>query len=68
MVAAVTGLAPGVSALMLFVMVTSQVISGGAASFPELLHWATLVTRSGELVVTEPFPGGQAQESTAASP
>ena len=50
--------APGVSALMLFVTVTSQVISGGAASLPEPLHWVTFMTRSEELVENVPFPGG----------
>jgi hypothetical protein len=57
-VAAATGFAPGVSALMLFVMVTRQVI-GCAASLSEPLHWLTLVTRLVELVVNVPFPGGQ---------
>jgi len=42
---------------MLFVTVTVQVISGGAASLPEPLHWVMSVTRSDELVVNEPFPG-----------
>jgi hypothetical protein len=46
-VAAVTGWAPGVSALMLFVTVTVQVISGGAASLADPLHWLMLVTTSG---------------------
>ena len=53
-VAAVTGCAPAASALMLFVMVTSQVI-GCAASLSELLHWRTTVTRLVELVVNVPF-------------
>ena len=56
--AAVTGSAPGAPALMLFVTVTVQVMSGGAASLPEPLHWVMSVTRSDELVVNEPFPGG----------
>lgn len=56
-VAAVTGRAPGVSALMLFVMVTLHVI-GCAASLSEPLHWPTSVTRLVDLVVNVPFPGG----------
>lgn len=52
-VAAVTGFAPGVFALMLLVMVTSQVIGGAliAESLAELLHWVTWVTKLVELVV-----------------
>jgi hypothetical protein len=53
-VAAVTGRACGVLLLMLFVMVTSQVI-GCAASLSEPLHWLTDVTRSVELLVNVPF-------------
>jgi hypothetical protein len=45
-VAAVTGCAPGVSALMLLVTVTVHVISGGAASLPESLHWVISSTMS----------------------
>jgi hypothetical protein len=56
-VAVATGFAPAVSALMLFVMVTRQVI-GCAASLSEPLHWLTLVTRLLEKVVNVPFPGG----------
>lgn len=55
--AAVTGSAPGVSALMLFVMFTVQVI-GCAASLLEPLHWLTFVTRSVELLTKVPFPPG----------
>jgi len=51
----VTGWAPGVSALMLLVIVTVQVVVC-AASFPEPLHWVTLVTRSFELVTKVPLP------------
>ena len=56
-VAAATGFAPGVSALMLFVIVTRQVI-GCAASLSEPLHWSMLVTKLVELLVNVPFPGG----------
>jgi hypothetical protein len=57
-VAAVTGCAPGVSALMLLVIVTRQVI-GCAASLSEPLHWFTDVTRLVELLVKVPLPEGQ---------
>lgn len=57
-VAAVRGCAPGVSALMLLVIVTLHTM-GCAASLSEPLHWATLVTRLVELVVNVPLPGGQ---------
>lgn len=57
-VAAVTGDAPGVSELMLFVTVTVQVI-GCAASLSELLHCVTSVTRSTELLENVPLPDGQ---------
>jgi hypothetical protein len=56
-VTGVTGSAPGVSALMLFVIVTVQLI-GCAASLPEPLHCSTLVTRLAELLVKVPLPGG----------
>lgn len=57
-VAAVAGCAPGVFALMLFVIVTSQLI-GCAASLSEPLHWVTLVTRLVERVVNVPFADEQ---------
>jgi hypothetical protein len=57
-VAGVTDSAPGVPALMLFVMVTTHLI-GCAASLPDPLHWLTAVTRSVELVTNVPFPGAQ---------
>jgi hypothetical protein len=57
-VAAVTGCAPGVSALMLFVMSTSQLI-GCAASLSDPLHCFTSVTRLGEEVVNVPFADEQ---------
>lgn len=60
-VAAVTGRAPGVSALMLFVMATVHVI-GWAASLLEPLHWVILVTRLVELLVNVPFPDGHGSE------
>lgn len=53
-VAALTGPAPWVFALMLFVMVTTQVI-GCAASLSDPLHWFTLVTRLVEWVVNVPL-------------
>ena len=53
-VAAVTGRARAASALMLFLMVTSQVI-GCAASLSEPLHCVTVVTRLVDLVVKVPF-------------
>jgi len=56
-VAAVTGCAPGVSALMLLVTETVQVI-GCAASLLEPLHWVISVTRFVELLVNVPFPDG----------
>jgi hypothetical protein len=55
-VAAVTGCAPGVSALMLFVILTVQVVVF-PPSLAELLHWRTSVMRSEEVVVNEPLPG-----------
>jgi hypothetical protein len=58
-VAAVTGRARDVLALMLFVMVTSQVI-GCAASLSEPLHCWTVVTRLVEWVVKVPFGEEQA--------
>ena len=56
-VADVTGAAPGVSALMLFVIRTVQVV-GCAASLPDALHCRTSVTMSDEVVVVDPLPGG----------
>lgn len=55
-VALVTGLALGVSALMLLVILTVQVI-GCAASLSEPLHWFTEVTRSVEWLTKVPLPG-----------
>jgi hypothetical protein len=53
-----TGVAPGVSELMLFVMCTVHVVVW-AASLPEPLHWLTLVTRSvDDVVVGPPLPSG----------
>jgi hypothetical protein len=57
-VAAVTGDAPGVSALMLLVTLTVQLI-GWAASLSDPLHWVMSVTRSAEPLVKVPFPPGQ---------
>jgi len=42
---------------MLFVIVTLQVISGGAASLPDPLHWVMVVTKLGDRVVKVPLPG-----------
>jgi len=55
-VASVTGWAPGVSALMLLVIRTVQVI-GCAASLSEPLHWLTEVTRLVDFVTKVPLPG-----------
>jgi hypothetical protein len=55
-VAALTGCSPLVPALMLLVMVTSQVM-WCAASLSEPLHWLTRVTRLVDLVVNVPLPG-----------
>jgi len=57
-VAAVTGCAPGASALTLFVIVTRHTI-GWAESLSEPLHWLTNVTRLVEWLVNVPFPFGQ---------
>src|SRR5664279_1901000 len=57
-VAAVTGCAPATLPLMLFVMVTLQVI-GWAASLSEPLHCCTSVTRLVEWVTNVPLPCGQ---------
>ena len=54
MVAAVSGWAPAVSALMSLVMVTVQVM-GCVASLSDPLHWFTLVVRSLEVVVNVPL-------------
>ena len=57
-VAADADFARGVFELTLFVMLTRQVIRGGAASLAELLHWVTLVTRLVDLLVKVPLPPG----------
>jgi hypothetical protein len=49
-----TCLAPGVLALMLFMMLTLQLMVC-AASLSELLHWLTAVTRLADRVVYVPF-------------
>ena len=57
-VAADTGWAPGVPALMRLMIVTRQVM-GWAASLSDPLHWFTLVTSCVELLVKVPLPGAQ---------